>query len=266
MTDLVSVESLRTAIDNLETKIDEWKQVPDKLNDTVDGLRNAGIFNAGALAAYQFATGYRDKAQDLLQDLFELFQQIIDGIAAPFSFIDYAADWQSVGASIRKAYGEQDDQSVSIEGYWKGAAKNKFAAARANQMKAMTGMESLTDKVHTNLLDLAKSGLDLYITVFDKITGLLAKLVTAVEQTGSIVFTYMGAPELVAVLNDTIKTVADLISAMVKSVASQMIAANEFDNLSDNPWGVPHNRWPQSEADSYDGVTDRGDEAWEVAR
>ncbi|WP_431957095.1 hypothetical protein [Nocardia lijiangensis] len=265
MTTVVTKGELDDAVEKLQKKFHEWKEMPDIINSAVDNLKWAAVANPPALAAYQFSTGHRDTAQEKLGELFDLFQQILDGISAPFTFVDFAEHWQGVAAEIRAAHGEQDRSDVSVDGFWKGNAKDRFQASRTLQVKAMTSVHEMADKVHTNFIELAKSGLDLYVTVFDKISGVLSKLVTAVEQTGSIVFSYIGAPNMVAAINDAISAVGGIIAATSKSIQSQMIIADSFAYVAKNPWGLPGDRWPESGSDAFDGVSENGKEKWEVA-
>ncbi|MGV9336677.1 hypothetical protein [Nocardia sp. NPDC003726] len=254
MTETVTKEKLDDAVERFRHQLDEWKKMPDKINDTVDNLKWYQP------AVWAFVTPKRDAAQEWLQKLLEKMEEAHEGIQAPFTFIEYAAEWQSVASTIRGAGNEEGRPELSLDGHWTGVAKDRFAASKSSQEKAMTTADDMAKKVHDNLLTLATSGWELYKTIADELTGFLASLVTALEQTGSVALAYQGAPNLVAVTNAAFVLVEKTLTATVGQVRTQMIIANEFKDIATNPWGFPGDRWPDSVSATFNEPKD-----WKVA-
>ncbi|MGQ4599239.1 hypothetical protein [Nocardia sp. R6R-6] len=242
---VVTKEDLDKAVDEFRNQFDEWKKMPDKINDTVNRLK--WVYPA----AWAYATGLRDDAQEKLKDLLDKLEEVLEGIGAPFTFVDYAAQWQAVAASVRTGFNEEDNPLYSLNGYWEGGAKERFANSKASQEKAMTSVHEMSRRVSTSLIDLAKSGLDLYRNIVDQISTYLTALAAAIEEVASVVLIYDGAPGMVRAVNDAFAVAAKLIGAAASQVQTQMIVANDFADVADNPWGLPGNKWPDALPGAY---------------
>ncbi|WP_280434350.1 hypothetical protein [Nocardia carnea] len=245
MGDGVDQGKLDSAVENLRTKIDEWKAVPDRINDTVDGLKFV------APAAWAYATGKRDEAQASISKLLEKLEEVMTGLDAPFTFLGWAADWQIVGATIRGASNAQGRSEISIEGYWTGEAKNSYVGMKTNQEKAFTTAVEICTKIETSLINLSQSALDFYTKLADELTTYMSALTAALVETASVVLIYDGAPGLVRAATDIVTLVEGLITAMLNTVRTQMVEANNLDNATDNPWGFYGDRWPDAVAKMY---------------
>ncbi|MGW5750147.1 hypothetical protein [Nocardia rhamnosiphila] len=245
MGDLVDKGQLDSAIENLRTQIDEWRNIPGEINDTVDGLKYY------APVAWAFATQKRDEAQDKIKTLLEKLDEVLTGINAPFTFLGWAADWQIVGASVRAASNAQARPEVSVEGFWSGEAKDSFNAVRTAQDKAFTSAAEVCTKIETSMLNLSKSALDFYIKLADTLATYMANLTAALAEVGSVILLYEGAPGLVQAAADVLVLVEGLMTALASTVQTQMVEANALDNATDSPWGFYGDHWPDATANTY---------------
>ncbi|MGV9635557.1 hypothetical protein ACWDO0_15340 [Nocardia rhamnosiphila] len=245
MADPVDKSQLDSAVENLRTKIEEWRNIPDEINSTVDDLKYY------APVAWAFVTKKRDEAQDKIETLIKKLDEVLTGINAPFTFLGWAADWQVVGASVRAASNAQARPEVSVEGFWSGEAKDSFNAAKAAQDKAFTSAVEVCTKIETSMLNLSKSALDFYIKLADTLATYMANLTAALAEVGSVILAYEGAPGLVQAAADVLVLVEGLMTALLSTVQSQMVEANALDNATDNPWGFYGDRWPDAIAKTY---------------
>jgi hypothetical protein len=254
MTETITKEKLDEAVEMFRHQLDEWKKMPDRINDTVDHLKWYDT------VVWAFVTHYRDEAQKWIEKLLEKMEEAHEGVQAPFTFIEYAAEWQSVASSIRGAGNEEARPELSLDGHWTGVAKDRFAASKSSQEKAMTTADDMAKKVHDNLLTLATSGWELYKTIADELTVFLASLITALEQTASVVLAYQGGPNMVAATNAAFILVEKTVTATVGQVRTQMIIANEFKDIATNPWGFAGDKWPDSVSGTFNEPKD-----WKVS-
>ncbi|MGW5384958.1 hypothetical protein [Nocardia sp. NPDC003963] len=245
MADPVDESQLDNAIESLRTKIEEWRNIPEEINDTVDDLKYY------APVVWAFATKKRDEAQAKIETLLEKLDEILTGINAPFTFLGWAADWQIVGAKVRAASNAQNRPEVTVEGFWEGEAKNSYNTSKAAQDKAFTSAVEVCTKIETSMLNLSKSALDFYIKVADTLATYMANLSAALTEVASVVLAYEGAPGLVQAAADVLVLIEGLVTAMLNTVQSQMVEANALDNATDNPWGFYGDRWPDAIAKTY---------------
>jgi hypothetical protein len=98
--------------------------------------------------------GKRDQILTDLDELLGTLKQAVEGIAAPYTFIHYAAEWQQVGGKVREARNATFDQG-DLTGYWEGTAAERYSAARGKQDTALAATDDLCTKVHYGLLTLS---------------------------------------------------------------------------------------------------------------
>jgi hypothetical protein len=94
MSDDLTQEKLAELRDLFTEKVGEVKKLPDRINDEFDKLRVVSF------GAYLLLTGTRDDMQEKLTELFDKLDQAVAGMFAPWLFVDYAAQWQALGAQV----------------------------------------------------------------------------------------------------------------------------------------------------------------------
>ncbi|MEU7764241.1 hypothetical protein AB0B25_03850 [Nocardia sp. NPDC049190] len=244
-------EELDGIVEDFRTKFDEVKKQPAELNDQFDNLKWVWP------QAYWAYTDVRDEAQANLKKLIKKLEEVAEGIAAPFLFIDYAAKWQVVGSAVSRVNGIQSRPALSMEGHWEGTAYTKFKESRTYQSTAMTNITEMCQKVHTELLALAAEGRSFYKQIIDKLATLLAQLALALGEIASIA----GAPWGIDKFNDAIVTAVELVAGTVTSFfelqSKVFISSNELKNIVNRPAGFPtgtdgKDHWPESVADGFD--------------
>lgn len=246
MTEGLKKEDLDKSIGDFKKAQDDWKKLPDKLNDSVDSLK----WKAPPL--YAMVTSKRDDAQEELKKVIDKFVEIGEGIAAPYLFIQYAADWQAVAGTVRGGENAQSNSAISLDGHWTGAAKDRYTASRTSQQQAMTTTAELCDKVHDQLISLARSGHALYTEIVKAIVGFYAKIVELIVDIAEIVGALEAAGVVGQLAGQAFTAMADIFTAAVGNLQEQGIAANELKNLRNNPRGLPNNMWPTSVSNTFE--------------
>ncbi|MBF6191177.1 hypothetical protein [Nocardia implantans] len=246
MTETLKKEDLDKSIGDFEKAWDDWNNLPDKLNDAVDGLK----WKAPPL--YALVTSKRDDAQVELKKVMDKFVEIGEGIAAPYLFIQYAADWQAVSGTVRGAENAQSNPSISLDGHWTGAAKDRYSASRTSQQQAMVTAAELCDKVHDQLISLARSGHALYTEIVKAIAGYYGKIVELIVDIIEVVGALEAAGVIGQMAGQAFTAMADIFTAAVGNLQEQGIAANELKNLRNNPRGMPENTWPSSVSNTFE--------------
>ncbi|WP_280512277.1 hypothetical protein [Nocardia farcinica] len=250
----ITKEDFDSVAEAYRSHVDEWKQIPDRINDTFDKLK---VLSFGMWLA---TTGDRDEAQAELQKLFDKFEEIGEGIEAPYLFIGYAADWQSVAGTIRGANNVQARPEYILDGHWTGKAQQRYAASRAAQEKAMTTTDQMCEKVHEQLLKVAESGRALYKSIVDALGTYITEVGSALTQILAVITALEGAGLLIDAVFNALNEANKIYTQAYNDIQGHIIAANELINLTDNPLGLPDDRWPNSVATTFSNPGD-----WKLA-
>ncbi|WP_227998492.1 hypothetical protein [Nocardia australiensis] len=252
-------KDLDEAVENFKKQQDEWKKQPKELNDKFDRLKVL------SLALYMTYTSDRDAAQEKLKKLLEKIEEAAEGIAAPFLFIQYAANWQTVASKVRDVNNEQGRTELSLDGHWSGKAQQRYAVSRTNQTTALSTSNDMCEKVHEQLLSLARGGLDFYKSLADRLAQLLAKLATALTKVATVVEAPWGISDTIDLCGEAVLFVEQTITEYTRLMAEQQISANELKNIISHPNGFPKidgkDHWPNSVANGFEDPTN-----WELAK
>lgn len=243
----VTKKDVSDSVSSLRAQVLDWKNQPDKINAAFDDLKWK------SLAIWSATTDERDAAQQHLKDLIVKLDQIMDGIEAPYLFIEYAAEWQSVAAKIRTGKNQvSSNPRFILEGHWTGDAKERYSASRGLQDQAMATCNDLAEKVHDQLLKLSESGRNLYKAVVDALGVFLAAVGAALTQIVAIITSIEGAGKLVDAVFAALGSANAIYTQYVNEINSHTIVANELINLIDNPTGLPGNKWPESVSKTFE--------------
>jgi hypothetical protein len=210
--------------------------------------------------------GRRDEILSKLGELLGRLQEAAQGIAAPYTFIQYAAEWQRVGGEVRAARNAHFDQG-DLTGYWEGTAADRYSAAREKQDVAFEAAAAMCDVVHENLLVLSETGRGFYAEIGTAVTEFLTGFGAALAKIATVVGAPFGISDAIDLLAQYVQLMVTVLTETERLVTEQVIAANELANAADSPYGLPGNKWPRATADAFGDATvaDGTPSAWEVS-
>lgn len=250
-------QSLEQVRIEFASKFEELKKTPDKLNDAVDGLKYY------APLVYLKVSEVRDEIQESLAKLVEILDQAIEGMFAPWLFLDYAAKWQTVGSQVRECNGMQSKREVNMEGRWDGSAYKSFKTTKESQQAAMASIDAMCTTMHDRLVTVAEEGQNLYYNLVNKVASVVASVATFASETAATA----GAAAIWTInnLNDAIvkavELVAQALTDFVKVESKVYVAANDLSKMIVAPAGFDvassgKVTWPSTEAELYDNKDD----------
>jgi hypothetical protein len=259
---------------------DEAAKLPDQTRAVFDQLMTAlrvgtlGGAVAGPLGAvagvgnlvFDDIEGQRDEILAKLDELLGQLQEAAKGIAAPYAFIQYAAEWQRVGGEVRAARNAHFDQG-DLTGYWEGVAADRYSAAREKQDTAFEAAAAMCDVVHENLLLLSETGRTFYAEVGRAVTEFLTGFGAALAKIATVVGAPFGISDAIDLVAQYVQLMIDVLIETEDLVMQQVVVANELANAADSPFGLPGNKWPRATADAFSDATvaDGTPSSWEVS-
>ncbi|MFE3546481.1 hypothetical protein ACFXK0_26255 [Nocardia sp. NPDC059177] len=240
-----------------KSKVDELDDIPDMINNAYDKLKII------SLASYWFYSDKRDEIQEKLKEVIAEIKKAVEGMFAPWLFVDYASKWQQVGAAVSKVYGIQNRESNNLEGNWDGDAYKSFKDSRGFQATAMNTIQELCEKIHTQLLIIAEEGRNFYKSAIDNLATIISDAGTFAGEAA----TTAGAsvPFTVGTLNNAITATVELTVQAITDFAEVQtkvwIASNELENMIKSPKGLAVNdagndAWPGPNTIEYDNKED----------
>lgn len=250
-------ENLAALRDEFSRKVDELEGLPAKVNEGFDKLKYV------SLASYLALTGKRDEVQEKLKEIISKVGEAVEGMFAPWLFVDYASKWQVVGSTVSKAYGIQNREEYNLEGNWDGSAYKSYKESKNYQATAMTTIQGLCEKVHERLLVIAEEGRILYKGIIDKLATVIAEVLVFLEESSATA----GAAVVWTIndLNAAVVAAAELIVEAITNFAEVQtkvwIASNELENMIKSPVGMAINvegkdTWPVPNTKEYDNKDD----------
>ncbi|MGI5220394.1 hypothetical protein [Nocardia sp. CA-290969] len=230
--------------------------VPDRLNFVFDLLRGSSP------AAYLMLTGQRDDVQEKLKQLMGKVEELVEGMFAPWLFIDYAAKWLEVGTKVSAANARVNDIAFNMDGNWDGSAYKAFTASKNAQSLAMTTVAGQCTKIHDELLVIAEEGRILYSNAIQNIGTMLAELGVglgeAAATAGTALIWSMNNinAAVVAAVDFVVAALTDFIEVQSKVV----IASNKLNNMVNDATGLSATKtppvWPTSQTQEFDNKDD----------
>jgi hypothetical protein len=273
-------EAIDKAIESFRGAYEEVRRLPDQTRETFDqvitALHAASVAGAVAPASRLGVLGItgslidiegkRDQILAGLDKLLGTLKQTVEGIAAPYTFIRYAAEWQQVGGKVREARNTTFDQG-DLTGYWEGTAAERYSAARGKQDTALAAADDLCTKVHDGLLTLSESGRQFYADTGTAVIAFLSNFGAALTKISTIIGAPFGVSDAIDLIADHIVTVSDLVFDVTNLVADQLIVYNELVDAANEPNGLPGNKWPKATANAYSdaSATDGTPSSWQVS-
>lgn len=250
-------EKLAELRDLFTEKVDEVKKLPDRINHEFDKLKYISP------AAYLVLTGDRDDMQAKLKELLDKLAQPIEGMFAPWLFVDYAARWQALGVQVAGVTGRMNRPEFNMEGNWDGSAYKAYNASKTSQLAAVDGIKALCDTIHDELVTVAEEGRNLYTTIVNKLGTLLGEVGVALGESAAT-----GGAALVWTVNNMnsaivagVELIVEAITGFVETQTKVYLATQHLANMITNPAGMMVNAegkstWPTTESQEYDNQDD----------
>ncbi|MFD3596636.1 hypothetical protein ACFWU5_28290 [Nocardia sp. NPDC058640] len=246
----ITNEELTKSVTAVKKSMADWGKLPGELEKKYKELQDNPI--ASAVIDFDEANRRYLAAKAGLAKVLAIFNEVVDGIEAPYLFVTYAADWQGVAGKARAVAGIINDEKVSMEGHWRGDAKDAYTASHGNQKSAMNCIsDQLADKVHDHLLTLARSGHTLYSDIVNAIAEYFATVTAAIVDVATVVGSLEAIGKVGELAGLVFTTMSTILTSAVGNLQEQSIISNEFRNLRNNPHGMINNRWPGSGATSF---------------
>ncbi|QNG20833.1 hypothetical protein G4H71_09605 [Rhodococcus triatomae] len=242
---MASKDQLDKATSDFEEAQKDWEGVPDRLNSAVNNLKWVSPTTWAAV------TGTRDDAQAKLAELFDKLKEAAEGIAAPFTFVERKAEWNSIAATVRSARNHQSRPEVNLNGYWEGVAKDRYSAVQGYQDQALDTLETMCSKVSDSFEKLSDSAFEFYSNVVTGIVDYYSTVAAAIAKIPTIVGAPFAVSDIVDAVGAAVSLMVRLIADLLKVVKDQMTVANDLKNISDKPFGFPDDQWPKSLSHTY---------------
>ncbi|MBF6396797.1 hypothetical protein IU438_13440 [Nocardia cyriacigeorgica] len=249
-------ETLATLRDEFSKKVEELDELPAKVNEAFDRLKWVSI------TTYYSWTVVRDDIQSDLSRIISEIKKAVEGMFAPWLFVDYAYKWQQVGTKVSHAYGMQNSEELNLEGNWDGSAYKSYKESKNFQANAMLAIKGLCDGVHEQLLIIAEEGRILYKGIIDKLATIISEVAVFAAQSAST--GGAAVPFVIGDLNAAIVAGAELIVEAITNFAETQTkvwtASNELKAMVDHPGAFANasgtDAWPSPNTKEYDNKDD----------
>ncbi|MFE3617776.1 hypothetical protein [Streptomyces anulatus] len=254
-------ESLTTLREEFSKSVERLDEMPAEINEGFDRVRWV------SMATYWALTDTRDEVQEQLKKLIEKIKEAVEGMFAPWLFVDYASKWQQVGSAVGAVYARQNSEEFNLEGNWDGSAYKSFKESRGYQAAAMTAIVTLCESVHDELLTIAEEGRVLYKALIDKLATVISAAVEFAAESASTAGAAVpfALPTANAAITAAVELVVELITNFAEVQTKVWIASNELQNMIRSPSGLSvdahgNSVWPTPNTREYNDK----DDGWEL--
>lgn len=242
---------------DFEEKVRELRTLPDKVSRGYEFL-----FPVSAVL-YVAKKSDRDKIIDTLEEIDARIMEAVEGMFAPWLFLEYSAKWQDVAASVRDILSTVNHENYDLEGNWDGSAYKSYKESKGYQTSAMNAVESLCETMKEQLLAIAEEGRNLYSTLINKIVSVIGAVATFYSEAAGSLGT--AVPLTLPTLNDAVVGAAELVgealTGFIEVQSKVWIASNELTTMIRSPAGMSKNGsgadcWPSPNTKEYDSRDD----------
>ncbi|MGW5309397.1 hypothetical protein [Nocardia thailandica] len=242
---------------DFEAKAKELKTLPDKVKRGYEYLLPVST------VLYIAKKDDRDKIIDILEQIDAKIMEAVEGMFAPWLFLDYSAKWQAVGSSVRSVLSIANDELYNLEGNWDGSAYKSYKESKDYQTNAMNGVVDLCEKMKDQLLAIAEEGRNLYTTLINKLVSVIGAVATFYSEASASLGT--SVPLTLPTLNDAVVSAAEFvgeaITGFVEVQSKVWIASNELTTMIQSPAGMSKSAsgadcWPSPNTKEYDNKDD----------
>ncbi|NLG54453.1 MAG: hypothetical protein GX542_02200 [Rhodococcus sp.] len=258
----MQLEEQVNQLSDLSADVDKSSgEVTDAFDILITGLKAtswiAGPLNIGVALTAEYAETKRAEILAGIDTLSGRLTEALEDSVIPFKFIDDAAEWGKIKASVIEANNDAGKQTLN--GYWEGFAFDRYDSAASAQMAAATSAAILCETVITNLEDMARAGLDFYTGVVKIVSGYATSMAAAIAKIATVIEAPWGISDAIDLVAAIVDTFVDLADVAMTFIREQLINANTLSASVLAQDGIPSNKWPKATSDEYDDK-----ESWEA--
>jgi len=282
-------EDLQTNIDTILQDKNEIDGLPPKVEsaygELVRWIRIGGHLGAGL---NPFAHWGVEELVDTLWDnrtavvaslkkIIDTLTDLIEGIAMPITFIQYADTWRNIGGEFTHA--GNTFLKTDLKSDWQGVAADRYRDMRDIQNRAFQSMPKLCEQVAVSLENVAVDTLELYIQIAkntQEVVHNTKQAIADIAEKGPLAL--LEAGNLVDIVQGLEKFILDNVTAVIQTAQKQMIEGNRIAQATSVQDGLPDNKWPpavtgrvvedgvvvESGEDYSDGTVTDGNNKWSV--
>lgn len=239
-----SPATFQAAIDKINRGIDD---ISEKMGEIPDAANNT-------ISKFYVPDVVKDAVKWLAEKMLELGQKILDkiadvvqGIAAPFYFFDFAMDLNDVAAKADAVVANLSDQILVKDDEWAGEGATAYRAEVPSQRDAVTELGSIAEQMKSSLIWAAVAGLTFYVGLGVIIVKFVAAMVAAVAALGSVVFSWAGAALVAEEAGVNIAAIATLVGTLLVMLGDQVKEMSALQNAASSS-KYPGGRWPRATA------------------
>jgi hypothetical protein len=192
-----------------------------------------------------------EKIIELANWIWNKIKEVLNGVAAPVYFFNYAFDWEDIRGLANGVTGQLKPEAMAAANSWTGPAATAYKGIIKPQGDAANKIATISDKTATALQICAGAGLAFYVAIAAILVKFIVAMVTAIAALGSAVFSWAGAGiviEEAGVNSAMIWSAIALLTTALGARAQQMIGLHgeAIDNSS-----FPGGKWPDPITGSY---------------
>ena len=192
-----------------------------------------------------------EKITELATWIWNKIKEVMEGIAAPVYFFEYAFDWQDIRGIANGVTGQLKPEAMPATRSWTSPAGIAYGKIIKPQGDAAGKIATISDKTATALQICAAAGLAFYVAIAVILVKFIAAMATAIAAFGSGVFSWAGAGIVVeeaGVNSGLIWAAIGALAAALGTQAQQMIGLHgeAIDNST-----FPGGHWPDPVTGAY---------------
>lgn len=250
----------QATVDEVNNKVNDCNGLKGRVQDACETLVVAlgaaggigfglpGILLGGLTAEWVWKK--RDEIFRKLDEVLNKLKEVVEGILAPFTFIDLADGWRTGVQKHIKDAADSVNQDTQLGGYWRGVAAGRYNVARGKQISAMSGVTKMDTEIADKLDKLADSGWDFYKSVVKSLTDFLTGIGTAIGKIAAVITAPWGISDTIDLCGKAVKTMVDLMTAEVSQLRDQYKTKLALESLPEVTEGFSKNNpggnsaWP----------------------
>lgn len=259
----VSIAQSEQALEELVKKVAELGDLPATIRNKFNDVADMAVVRLAGLAPDVVEAGV--KFANLVSALWKKLTELFEGLGAPGAFIGASFDWKDFQIEVNNMASDLESTAVKVDGYWQGAAAQKYGEAIGAQQKAVTRIGTIIDKLRTACITVGGVG----VAFLTALTGIVISVI--VEATLEVIAASSGIGALPAAIAGCItasKGAAAVVAIVAGTSAVLVAVATQVEALQvelGTDLSFPDGHWPASNSSKYNDATVRdGDNDWSV--
>lgn len=230
------------AVERIYRLLEEVDEKIEGLRDKVNGILRWVPWGLG-WAVEKFLDLW-NMAMDKLGQFWELVQEFVSNIGAPWDLDHAKGEWISAGGPVAARASEADRSQSAVDTEWTGQAADRYALSLTGQNKALSAVQSkLTSAMGPALGKIASALYAFYIAIGVAIVALITGIVFA---TGEAV-SFLGLPAVPPTVIAALVTAMGAIGIATMNLRNQASDANtEFLKVANETGDFGAQNWPNA--------------------